>query len=251
MIKLLEVIGRRADWTHEDFVKHQIVDHLEVVSQVPDFVRPVRRYLQNHFFIDPKELAPIKGLPISSNTDSVIEVWYDKFADIMQAFGNPKYMEIIRPDELSFGDVAGAWGVLTRDTVVMERPGFSGRIKLFAFLKRDGRSNHAQFAQRWQESGQRKLEGSKAFKRLVGRWTENWVTQDPAEAAPGMRDYDLVVELGFDSLQEVAQFTTDPDVIAAFTGTAASFIDQSQTLFYVGAEHPASAEWHRRMQARV
>ena len=73
MLKLIEVIGRRADLTHEYFLKHLSTTHLEVVDRVPEFRNRVRRYMQNHLFVDPAELGPIKGLPIASNTDSSIK----------------------------------------------------------------------------------------------------------------------------------------------------------------------------------
>src|SRR6266550_9463203 len=118
MVKLLEVIGRRADFTHEAFLRYQLTTHLEVVGRVPEFVKPVRRYMQNHLVIDPGQLASVKGLPISVNTDSIVEVWYDAIEDIHQAFQEPRYYEIIRPDELTFGDVAGVWGVAARDSTI-------------------------------------------------------------------------------------------------------------------------------------
>src|SRR5438552_16560125 len=115
MVKLLEVIARPADLTHEAFVKHQSTTHLEIVERVPEFVKPVRAYMQNHIFVDPGELPFVKGLPISFNTDSIIEVWYDNIDAVTRAFQEPRYFEIIRPDELAFGDVEGVWGVAADD----------------------------------------------------------------------------------------------------------------------------------------
>ncbi|PYO39953.1 MAG: hypothetical protein DMD33_19240 [Gemmatimonadetes bacterium] len=249
MLKLIEVIGRRADLTHEYFLKHLSTTHLEVVDRVPEFRNRVRRYMQNHLFVDPAELGPIKGLPIASNTDSIIEVWWDSFADIRRAFEEPRYFEIIRPDELAFGDVAGAWGVTAQDTLVTERNGFAGLMKVFIFLKRSPGISHSEFLSRWRAARDSRLIAAPAFRSLVGRCIENVVAQDPANALPGARPFDLVAELWLDSLQHVAQFAADPDVIAAIAGAQTDYTDRAQSLIYVGKENPAAAEWLRGSQA--
>jgi hypothetical protein len=251
MVKLLEVIGRRPDFTHENFLKHQLTTHLEVVGRVPEFFKPVRRYMQNHLIIDAAQLAPIQGLPICVTTDSIIEVWYDAIADIERAFQEPRYYEIIRPDELAFGDVAGAWGVATRESNIVERPDKSGRIKLFVFLKRKNGFSHEDFALQWRELRDRRLLPAKAFRATVLRMDENWVTQDPAESLPGMKAYDLVVELWLDSQRDVALFAADPDVVGILTGREASHSDPGGTLIYLGEEQRAAAEWLRKAHASI
>ena len=244
MVKLLEVIGRRADWTHEDFIRYQITNHLAAVERVPEFLRPVRRYMQNHLYIRAEELAPISGLPIATSTDSIIEVWYDDVDAIRRAFQEPRYYEILRPDELAFGDVAGAWGVATTDSIVIDRPGFGGLVKLFVFLKRRAGASHDDFLARWATARDRWLTSER-----VGRLVENRVGQDPADRLPGMRDYDLVAELWFESIADVAALAAEPGAAAALTGDG--FADPASTLIYLGREKPEAAAWLARAQAAL
>ena len=248
MVKLLEVVGRRADFTHEAFLKYLATTHLEVVERVPEFLRPVQQYMQNHLFIDPGELASIKGLPITSNTDSIIEVWYDSVDAFKQAFQEPRYLEILRPDELAFGDVEGVWGVVTDDYPVMERDGFTGHIKMFIFLKRKTRLTHSQFMARWHEIRDQKLIAAGAF-RHVGRIVENRIKQDPADRLPGMKDYDLVAELWFESLAALTAFASDAEIATVFLET--DFAEPGDTLIYIAEEKPESAEWLRRSQSNM
>ena len=249
MVKMLGVIGRRPDLSHAQFVKHQLTTHLEVVDRVPEFRNRVRRYAQNHLFVDPSELTLIKSLSVCVDTDSIIEVWWDSVADMRRAFEEPRYLEIIRPDELSFGDVAGVWGVATQDTLITERWGFSGLIKIFCFLKRKDIIGHSEFLSRWRDCCDRRLTSAHAFCKLAGRFVENVVAQDPGKSLPGTRAFDVVAELWFESLLHVAEFTADPDVIAAMTGEDTDFMDRTQTLIYVAEEKPAAAEWFRKGQA--
>jgi hypothetical protein len=246
MIKLIEVIGRRADLTHEYFLKHLSTTHLEVVDRVPEFRNRVRQYVQNHLFVDPSELTRIRGLPVSTNADALIEVWWEGFSDILEAFQEPRYFEIIRPDELEFGDVPGAWGVVTRDSLVTERHGFSGLIKLCIFLKRADSISHSTFQSRWCETRDARLVVANAVRGHVGRLVENWVSQDPAEALPGAQAYDLIAELWFETVPSVAAFAADPDVQAAIGHAAGDYIDASKTRIYLAKENPAAAEWLRR-----
>jgi hypothetical protein len=251
MVKLLEVIGRRPDFTHEKFLEHQLTTHLDVVGRVPEFFKPVRRYMQNHLIIDPAQIALIQGLPICVTTDSIIEVWYDAIADIHKAFQEPRYYEVIRPDELAFGDVAGAWGVATHDSNVFERPGKSGRIKLFVFLKRKDGVSHEDFTVQWRELRDRRFLPAKAFRDVILRMDENWVIQDPAQSLPGMKAYDVVLELWLDSNRDVAAFAADPDVVGTLAGREASYGDPAGTLIYLGEEQPAAAEWLRKTHASI
>ena len=249
MVKLLEVIGRRPDLTHAYFLKHLSTTHLEVVDRVPEFRNRVRRYMQNHLFVDPTELGSIKGLPIAVDTDSIIEVWWDSVADIRRSFEEPRYFEIIRPDELAFGDVAGAWGVTGQDTLVTERDGFAGLIKVFVFLKRSAGISHSEFLRRWRAARDSRLIAAPAFGSLVGRFVENVVAQDPADALPGAKPLDLIAELWLDSLQHVAQFAADPAVSGSIVGAQADYTDRAQSLIYVAKENPAAAAWLLRSQA--
>ena len=119
MLKLVMVIPRRPDVTHAHFLQHVATTHLQVVDQVPEFRNRVRRYVQNHLHVEPHEFASIHGASAIPNADGLIEVWFSRIDDMRGAFQEPRYMELIRPDELRFGDVAGAWGLATHETTVM------------------------------------------------------------------------------------------------------------------------------------
>jgi hypothetical protein len=246
MVKLIEVIGRRPDLTHAYFLQHLSTTHLEMVDRVPEFRDRVRRYLQNFLFVDPSALASIQGITVSTNADALIEVWYERFSDMVAAFQEPRYLEILRPDELAFGDVPGAWGVVTDEAVVMERSGFAGLIKFFVFVKRADGISHATFQTRWREVGGQRLMLANAFRTRIGRYVENWVSQNPAETLPNAKPYDLVAELSLDSLQDVAELAADRDLAAAIGPGAGDYIDMTQTRLYVARENPASAEWLRK-----
>lgn len=241
MLKLVMVIPRRPDVTHAYFLQHVATTHLQVVDQVPEFRNRARRYVQNHLYVDPHELASIHGASGIPNADGLIEVWFSSVDDMLGAFQEPRYMELIRPDEHQFGDVAGAWGLATHETSIMEQEDFKGLIKLFVFVKRADAVSPAVFQQLWRRYCAEQLRPSVAFCTKIGRYVENWVSQDPAEALPGMKPYDLVAEFWLEALDDVAAFTRDQNAQPALA--AASFIDADQTRFYLGRENPAAEQW--------
>jgi hypothetical protein len=245
VIKLLEIIARRADLTHEAFIEHQLTTHLKVVAQVPEFVAPVRRYMQNHLILDAATLEALPGLPIATNTDSVIEVWYDGLAAIQKAFQEPRYMEVIRPDELSFGDVQSVWGIAATEVAVWERYGSTGALKLFVFMKRASGLYRSQFKALWQSARERLTQLNGGFS-CICRFVENWTAEDLGDQLPGMKNYDLVAEMWFSSLTELARLCRDPEVEALFLKS--NFLHHPDTLIYVARERPESAEWLRRQQ---
>jgi hypothetical protein len=249
MVKLLMVIPRRADITHEAFLTHLSTEHLKVVDRVPGFRRRVRRYIQNHLFVAPEEVNLLSGLPIRIDADGLIEVWYDSVDAIKQAFGEPGYLQVIRPDEHTFGNVSAAWGVLADDEVILQKVEFDGHIKLFVFLMRKPGQGYGQFLAAWQQVRQTELTVNPTFRAHVGCLVENWVRQDPANSLPGMNRYDLVIEMWFESLSSASQLTADPGVRAAFSmvGTASD----RQCVAYAAVDYPAAEAWSQRSSGQL
>src|SRR5579872_2571846 len=247
MIKFLEVIPRRRDLTHAYFLEHLSTKHLEVVDLVPEFRNRVRRYVQTHLYVEPAELSCIQGTTFRPDADALIEVWFDTIGEVFAAFQEPRYFSIIRPDEHAFGDVAGAWGLPIHETIITERPGFAGLIRLFIFLRRSDALSHASFQERWREFRDRRLLTTGAFRACIGRFVENWVSQDPAEAIPGMKPYDLIAQFGLNTLSDVGTFTADPAVRQLIAATAQDLFAPGPGV-YLGRGNPAATEWLEKVK---
>ena len=72
----------------------------------------VRKYVQGHTLSD-----PIPGFPASDDSafDGIAELWFDSVEDVGKAFTQPRYLEIIRPDEESFVDFANSRAFIVED----------------------------------------------------------------------------------------------------------------------------------------
>ena len=248
MIKTLGCAARHPDLTHDAFLEYVSTTHLEVVASVREWVGPVRQYMQNHLFVDPKPLKPIQNLLIATDIDYISEVWYDNVEALRRAREAPGYGTIIKEDDRRFGDVESVWGLVTDEIPVMQRAGFAGHIKLFIFLKRTAGLSHAELLEKWRELCDQTLTRTRCFEH-VGRIVENHVKQGLANnPLPRTRDYDLVAEMWFESFESIAKLSQDKKAISALLNN--KFIDAASILIYAAEEKPETADWLRRVHAR-
>ena len=102
MVKLVGCLRRKPGMGAEKFHRYWKDVHGPLVQSVPEFFRYVRKYVQGHSVPN-----RVPGFPSPAFTpfDGVAELWFDSVEDIGKAFSEPRYLEIIRPDELKFLDL--------------------------------------------------------------------------------------------------------------------------------------------------
>ncbi|MBM4256601.1 MAG: EthD family reductase [Deltaproteobacteria bacterium] len=113
MVKIVICVTRKAGLTWEEFDSYWKNHHSKVVTSVPEFTRHVRKYTQCHL---------VKGaLPLGAagQYDGIAELWFDSVAALETAFNEPRYLEIIRPDELKFADLGKCLSFITEEVHVM------------------------------------------------------------------------------------------------------------------------------------
>ena len=109
MVKLIVCAKRKPGITHEEFDRYWRENHGPLVKSVPEFIRHVRKYVQCHTV---SNSAP---LGIDSTYDGVAELWFDSLDELNKAFNEPRYLEIIRPDELKFADITNSMSIVTEE----------------------------------------------------------------------------------------------------------------------------------------
>ena len=116
MIKLMILLKRKPGMSDEDFYRYWRENHGNTVMGTKEFFRHVRRYVQSH-----KKLNAKSGFSSSeSEYDGVAEFWFDDVESMNRAFSEPKYLEIVQPDEPKFVDLDAC-----RVLVVEELPKFT------------------------------------------------------------------------------------------------------------------------------
>src|SRR3546814_5431273 len=102
MITMIVFVARKAGLTPEQFSDYWLNRHAPLVKSVPEFMRYVRKYVQHHAAPGaPEAGSPFGDIP---DYDGVGEIWFDSRESMQAAFEEPRYLEIIRPDEEKFID---------------------------------------------------------------------------------------------------------------------------------------------------
>ena len=109
MVKPIVCAKRKPGIAHEEFAHYWRENHGPLVKSVPEFIRHVRKYVQCHIV---SKSAPLGA---SSEYDGVAELWFDSVDELNSAFNEPRYLEIIRPDELKFADLANCVSFVTEE----------------------------------------------------------------------------------------------------------------------------------------
>ena len=112
MIKYIICATRKAGMTHAEFSAYWRNQHGPLVRSVPEFMRHVRKYVQCHLVGDAVPLGA------AGDYDGVAELWFDGVEELVNAFNEPRYLEIIRPDELKFVDLSKCISFITEEVPV-------------------------------------------------------------------------------------------------------------------------------------
>jgi uncharacterized protein (TIGR02118 family) len=106
-VKLSVVIKRKEGMSFEDFDHYWDVDHAELVTSVPEFTRHVRRYVQAHLvpeYTGEGDESKLQSQWGKAAFDGIAELWFDSTEDMVAAFNEPKFLELIGPDDPNFID---------------------------------------------------------------------------------------------------------------------------------------------------
>ena len=103
MVKLMACLRRKAGMSAVAFHHYWKETHGPLVKSVTEFSRYIRRYTQSHTMEDPASFFPPHSTPAY---DGIAELWFESTEEMQKAFSEPRYLEIIRPDEQKFIDLS-------------------------------------------------------------------------------------------------------------------------------------------------
>ena len=162
MIKLLGLTKRHEGWSRKDFCTYW-QQHGLLVSRVNEFSRHVRKYVQNY---------PQPNWPDDS-WDGVGEIWFQSLADMTAAFTEPRYLELIRPDEVHLARLDVVAALLLVDSVVYTSPLRSAH-KLFRFFGQRA-DNSYPFRHLWTNDHRLLFERMPGIKKHVVQYVQSGI----------------------------------------------------------------------------
>lgn len=117
MITMIIFVKRKAGLSPRAFSTYWFEQHAPLVRSVPEFMQHVRKYVQHH-------PAPASGAEApfgnSGDYDGVGEIWFDSRDSMATAFAEPRYLEIIRPDEEKFFDASRCLSFISTEHVMFD-----------------------------------------------------------------------------------------------------------------------------------
>lgn len=120
MIVLMSWTRRIPAMTHDEYMDYWFNKHAPLVKSVPEFTRHIRKYAQYHLPDKSKVSAsPFGALP-DHDYDGVVAVWFDSYEEMKAAFEEPRYLEVIRPDELKFGNAAHSMTFIVEEFEILK-----------------------------------------------------------------------------------------------------------------------------------
>ncbi|HUN99130.1 MAG TPA: EthD domain-containing protein [Bradyrhizobium sp.] len=233
MVKLAICVKRKAGMSAPDFHRYWREVHASVVKSVPEFMRHLRKYVQSHTV---SEAVP--GFPAEpSQYDGLAELWFDNLEDVGKAFREPRYMEIIRPDEGKFADLAGST-LFVAEEIVMH-PGKATPIKLIGALKPKAGMSVPDFHAYWKGTHGTVVKSVPEFMRHVRKYAQSHAIAGSIPGFPaGPQMFEGVAELWFDSVEEVGKAFNEPRYLEIIRADEKKFLDLAGCSIFVAEEVP-------------
>jgi uncharacterized protein (TIGR02118 family) len=116
MIKVSVLLKRKPGMSPAEFHRYWKDVHGPLVLGVPEVMRYVRRYVQCHSVADAFSGTPGAASPF----DGIAELWGDSIDEVKRALAEPRYLEVIRPDEEKFLDLANCVFMVTEEFPMKE-----------------------------------------------------------------------------------------------------------------------------------
>jgi uncharacterized protein (TIGR02118 family) len=200
MIKISELLVRKAGMSRAEFHDYWKRVHGPLVMSIPEIRRHVVKYVQSHTQPDWFSFLAGDG-PLY---DGVAEVWCETVDDAQLMFEEPKFAELVTPDEKQFLDMTGTVILLMSQHLIYQRQGapIHGGIKLFELPVRRRGMTRSECHRYWQVSHARLVLGAAEMIKPLRRYVQSHGLADGTAGLPPMR-FDGMAELWFDSADDL------------------------------------------------
>jgi hypothetical protein len=116
-VKFMALSRRSARFaSREEWIRYWVDVHGPLAHGIPEFTRYYHRYVHN--YVVPCEHATGGRDP---QFDGIVEEWVDSVESFARCLEEPKYLELVRPDELLFVDFTRSHVMLAHEHVMLER----------------------------------------------------------------------------------------------------------------------------------
>ena len=231
MMKMMILAPRRPSMTHAEFRDYVTKVHGPLVLSVPEVAAGIRRYHYNFPIAGERDV--VFGHPLASHLDIVTQGWFDSRDAQLLNMEEPRYMQIIRPDEGKFANEAGAVMHYTHEALIKDGP--ETQTKIFYFRRRHPSLSRDQFKAAWAERFAAAVASHPRFSAVVSRYVQN---QTYAEADHPQGDsekfFDVMDEFHVTKLPALGELAGDAGYLVRVRDVERELTAASRTLAYIG-----------------
>lgn len=237
MIKLAVLLKRRKDLSFEEFDRYWDGTHGDLVVGIPEFTRHVHRYSQAHL-IDPTYNG--EGMAWKrADFDGIAEVWFESIEAMTTAFNEPRFIEIVGPDDEKFIDRDATAILVTREFEKIPLHG-SPTIKLSVAIKRRAGMSFDDYDRYWNVQHAEIVTGVPEFTRHVRRYVQSHLVTEYTGAGDtskltsqwGQAAFDGIAELWFDSIADMVTAFNEPKFLETIAPDDEKFVDPAGTQLF-------------------
>ncbi len=231
MIKMMILAPRREGMNRLEFRRYVTEVHGPLVKSVTEVAAGIRHYHYNFPVPDASDTA--FGHPIAKHLDIVTEAWFDSVEAQLQNMAQPRYLEIVRPDEHRFANGDAAVMHYTREIPVIE--GERSAFKLFYFRRRRPDLSRQEFQRLWLTAFPVALAGDPEFGRAITGYVQNHVVSEAEHPDGGDPKYfDVIDEFFLADLSVLALLGQREESLAAVGRLEHDLLDTSRTQSFIG-----------------
>lgn len=234
MIKLAVLLTRKAGMSFEQFDRYWDGTHGRLVVGIPEFTRHVHRYSQSHI-VDPS----YDGAGMAwkrADFDGIAEVWFNNIEAMTTAFNEPRFVELVGPDDAKFIDREQVAIMVTNEIEKIPLNGVPG-VKLSVAIKRREGMSFQEFDDYWNHIHGEIVTSVPEFTRHVRRYVQShWVAEysgagDKSKLAMEWHraPYDGIAELWFDSIRDMVAAFNEPKFMEKIAPDDEKFVDGVHT----------------------
>jgi uncharacterized protein (TIGR02118 family) len=208
MIKLVCFFRRKPGMSIEDFHRHWLESHGPLIAGTPELAQHLVRYEQNHrlgsdYGRDPEDAPGFDGATVQ---------WLESMESFYAFVREPKYRELIAPDEARFLDRESITLLFTEDDDVKidgnARLG-DASVKLLCLLKRKADMTPADFHAYWSGAHAKLfIETAELVRHVIAYHQSHRVADDYAHDAGG--GFDGLAEQWYESLDAFRAMVREP-----------------------------------------
>jgi uncharacterized protein (TIGR02118 family) len=233
MIKVIELLVRKPGMSRAEFSDYWRRVHGPLVMSIPEIRRHNVKYVQSHTL---GEWHPFLAgeEPLF---DGAAEIWVDSMDAASALFAEPKFAELVVPDEVQFLDRSKTEILVLTEHLVYQRPSapVHGGVKLFEVPVRRKGMSRADCHRYWRDVHGPMVRHTPSMVANMRRYSQSHTVLDDIPAVGPMR-YDGLAELWFDTAADLAACFGE-QYLATVHPDEPNFVDLDGSTAFMASEH--------------